>query len=205
MKCVYIFLCLLFILLSFLSYYIYKKFTTESYKNKKGICYFDIDDTLTSATDNTGDIIQECIDKDFAVGIITASCRTIDHICDKNKSKYSWMPDKLCKQFRENGGRMYNSLNTVAGKSQFPKDYPYKKLDIQDYGYIKGYNMKYGRDTFYPHIKDNNVILFDDQRHVIEGVNRFNKDFNSNFRTQCSNDTCLNGEKLNTDFVKKCI
>ena len=47
----------------------------------KGICYFDIDDTLTTATGDIDSIIEECLKNNFDVGIITASNRTIDHIC----------------------------------------------------------------------------------------------------------------------------
>ena len=206
MKCAYILLCilLLFMLLSPIYFIINSNSKSSNNSNSnsgtkhiKGICYFDIDDTLTTAIDNPDDIVQTCLDNDYEVGIITASGRTLEHICDGDKAIQPWMSDILCKRFRETNGKMFNSLTRVAGKKDFPADYPYHKLRMGDYGYIKGFNMKYGRDTFYPHIKDNNVILFDDQQPVMDGVHRFNKDIKGNFQTECSNISCGNTQNLN--------
>ena len=40
--------------------------------NYKGICLFDVDDTLTLGTENY-DVVQLCLDSGYAVGISTAN------------------------------------------------------------------------------------------------------------------------------------
>lgn len=174
--------------------------STETYKTInpkgkiKGICYFDIDNTLTTAEGNPDEIMQECLKNDFAVGIITASARTVNHICSGDKVREPWMSDILCKQFQENDSKMYNSTTVIAGQKKFPPNYPFG----QNQGYIKGYNMKYGRDSYYPHVPDKCVVLFDDQQPVIDGVKNFGKEL----ETQCSNTSCHYGRPLNLDTVK---
>jgi len=166
--------------------------------NIKGICYFDIDGTLISASGSRNEIVKVCLDNNFAIGIITASPRKIEHICSGDKGRFDWMPDLLCKQFNENGGKMYNSTAVVAGDSIFPGDYPHGASQ----GYIKGFNMKYGRDKFYPHVPDERVVLFDDQQAVLDGV----REFNPNFQTQCANNTCRDLEHpLSVSVVKEKI
>jgi hypothetical protein len=169
-------------------------------KSIRGICYFDIDNTLTSAQGNPDEIIQECLDNNFAVGIITASGRTIDDICSGDKAggyqNANWMSDKLCKQFRENDGKMFNSLRIVAGKTVFPKDYPSDKT----FGYIKGFDMDYGKTLSYPSVPDKCVVLFDDNPDVLRGV----KKYNPSLETQCSHPTC-GGQLLTKEIVREKI
>lgn len=151
-------------------------------KKTKGICYFDIDGTLTTAPGDSSykdKMMQECLDNDFAIGIITASNRRIEDVCDGSCAKVPWMSNLLCKQFAENGGKMFNSTRVVAGNGIFPSEYPHDK----DQGYIKGFDMKYGRDKFYPDIEDKCVVLFDDQQPVLDGM----KHFNPRFEGQCAN------------------
>jgi len=143
----------------------------------KGICYFDIDDTLTSAKGDRDDIVKQCLDNNFAIGIITASSRQISDICNGNKAKVEWMPNLLCEQFSKNTN-MYNSTTFLAGNTIFPSDYPYGKTQ----GIVKGYNMDYGRKTFYPEIPEKCVVLFDDQTNVLKDV----KQYNNNLETQCA-------------------
>ena len=190
-------ICLYAAILSFCNQFHPSPLTQHTHSVIKGICYFDIDGTLISATGDRDEIIQVCLDNNFAVGIITASARKIDHICNGNKGRFNWMPDLLCKQFNENGGKMYNSVVIVAGDSIFPGNYPHGASP----GYIKGFNMKYGRDKFYPHVPDNMVVLFDDQQPVLDGV----KQFNPNFQTQnvCENGACIESIPLSVDVVRK--
>lgn len=187
-----IFLVLVFITL----YFIYKSnICVNKIKGIKGICYFDIDDTLSTAIGDRNEMMKQCLDNNFDIGIITASSRKIEDICDGDKAKVSWMPDLLCKQFKKNDGHMFNSTNTIAGKKVLPKGYPSEK----DHGYIKGFDMKYGRDTFYRGIPDKCIVLFDDQQPVIDGVHTFN----SNLETQCSNKSCGLGHALYISTVKE--
>jgi hypothetical protein len=168
-------------------------------KKTKGICYFDIDNTLTTAQGNPDDIINECLNNDFAVGIITASSRKVNNICNGDKASQHWMSDILCKQFNENNAKMYNSSVLVAGK-QPPSDWPSDKIS-SDPGYVKGWDMEYGRKNFFPEIPEKCVVLFDDDPNYIAGVKRFNKQL----QTQCSNTSCGEKTSLNIDIVKKTI
>ena len=199
-------LLLLLLLFSIYCLYIilsYPKYSQEYSTDIKGICYFDIDGTLISANGSTDEMIKVCLDNNFAVGIITASTRKIEHICDGDKGRFDWMPNLLCKQFSENGGKMYNSIVVVSGDSIFPRDYPHWASNGVNPGYIKGFNMKYGRDKFYPHVPDEMVVLFDDQQPVLDGV----KQFNPNFQTQkvCENKfgSCVDSQSLSVDVVRR--
>lgn len=178
----------------------------------KGICYFDIDGTLTTAPGDSSykdEMMQQCLYNDFAIGIVTASPRKIEDICNGAIARDPWMSNLLCKQFQENGGKMYNSTKVLAGGSIFPEDYPANKDPAnKDPGYIKGFNMNYGRDKFYPDIPDKCLVLFDDQQPVLDGM----LNFNNNFQGQCANTpssqndktTCRTlGHVLDIDTVKK--
>ena len=201
----YTLLIIYFILLCIYFYNMYNKKDTcegdtcEDYKDNKikGICYFDIDGTLTTANSNRDLMVQECLDNNFDVGIITASNRKISDMCSGNKANVPWMSDILCKKFNETGGKLYNSRDNIAGENKFPSNYPHNK----DPGYQKGFDMVYGRDKFYPDIPDKCVVLFDDDPYFIQGV----KNYNKNLEIQCANNTCgLNGV-LNLDVVKNKI
>lgn len=162
--------------------------------NIKGIVYFDIDKTLTTSTKQENNkIIKFCIDNGFAVGIITASNRRVSNLCfELNTFEQSaWMPDILCTQFKETNGKMFNSAVEVDGKeitSTYPLNYPHGKSQ----GFIKGFNMIFGRNKNYPNIPDNRIVLFDDQQLVIDDVHIFNK----NLQTQ------LVKNKLTLELVK---
>lgn len=164
----------------------------EQYKHEvKGICYFDIDDTLTTAKGDKDEIVKQCLDNNFSIGIITASTRKVKDICEGGKAKVDWMSDLLCEQFQKNNARMYNSASVVAGSTVFPPDYP----SGASQGIIKGYDMEYGRKMFYPNVSDKCVVLFDDQQHVLDDV----KKYNSNLETQCA------GHKLDDPWTCKSL
>lgn len=177
------------------------------YDNKenliKGICYFDIDDTLTTAKGDPDEIIQTCFDNNFAVGIITASTRTIDDICSGDykggRQNANWMSNKLCKQFRENNGKMFNSLLFVAGQDlkSFIKESNYDSN--LDYGHIKALSMIRGKDL-YPHLSYKDIVLFDDNSLVMEQV----KQINHELQVVCSHPKC-NGTFLTKELVSKKI
>ena len=202
---VYIIWIILILIGLIVGYLVYSKIrknkpSQEIYKSNiknAGICYFDIDDTLTSAKGDPSGIIQECFDNGYDVGVITAGSRTIDDICIKEKGLYKWMPDNLCKRLRENP-TLFNSRIVVAGDEKFPSDYPINHENARDYGYIKGFNMAYGKRLNYPSLDDKHIILFDDDINVLNGVKRYNK----SFEVQCSNTKC-NGKYLSRELVKE--
>jgi hypothetical protein len=180
----FLLLLLLLLLLLYTFYHIIitsfncqEKYTKrKNISKKKGICYFDIDDTLTTATGNIDNLVKKCIDNDFAVGIITASSRKLEHICDGPKSKHPWMPDLLCKQFNQNPA-LYNSSVVLSGKTRPTPTIPYSK-----YGMVKAHDMEYCRNLHYPHIHNKCLVLFDDQKQIISNV----KIYNNELETQCS-------------------
>jgi hypothetical protein len=196
-----IYFILLFMYLNYLNNENYLNINAENEENVsnkiKGICYFDIDGTLTTSNSNKDLMVQECLDNNFDVGIVTASNRKLSDICSGDKANVPWMSDILCKKFNETEGKLYNSRDIIGGKDIFPPNYPHNK----DPGYIKGFDMVNGRDKFYPDISDKCLVLFDDDPYFIQGV----KNYNKNLETQCANNSCgLNGV-LNLDIVKNKI
>jgi hypothetical protein len=171
----------------------------------KGICYFDIDGTLTTANGDRDDMMKQCLDNNFAIGIITASGRKVTDICKGDKAKDNWMSDLLCKQFQENNAKMYNSTTEVAGSTSFPPGY--NDIKNKSQGYVKGWDMKYGRDLVDKNIPDKCVVLFDDQKHVLSDVKKFNPDL----EVQCAGEPKANGacqtlgHVLDIDTVKNKI
>ena len=167
--------------------------TLKSDTSPKGICYFDIDNTLTTAKGDRDEMMQHCLDNNFAIGIITASGRNIEDVCEGNNPKEHWMPRLLCEQFNRDGGKMFNSTRVVAGSTILPSGYP----STGDQGHVKGFNMIHGK-TVYPNVEDKCIVLFDDQQPVIDGVRRFNPAL----QTQCAHMSCGLGHVLDVETVK---
>lgn len=154
---------------------------------------------MTDATSNPDDIIQTCIDEGFDVGIVTASGRSLGDVCAGDKSKEPWMSGKMCERLNRDGGRMFNSMVSVGSKSVSQSDLISEFH--ADVGMIKGSAMKYGKETFYPDMKDRCVVLFDNDPSVLEGVGRFNMKYGSEFQTQCASSEC-GGRQLSVDLVR---
>lgn len=171
----------------------YNKQCHGSVTHPAGICYFDIDDTLTSSKGDPNELVQQCLDNNFAIGIITASGRRVTDVCDGDNPKSSWMPSLLCKQFNKNNSVMYNSKTEVAGSSIFPEHYP----NNETHGFKKGFDMVYGKEKNYPNIPDKCVVLFDDSPCVIKDVKRYNPEL----ETQCANKSCGLNSSLTADIV----
>jgi len=166
----------------------------ESYvTKKKGICYFDIDDTLTTYQGNTDELMTECLKNNFELGIITASNRTLSDICDGNKGKYSWVSDILCKNLQKN--KLFNSNFIIAGNHKFPSDYPHD----ENYGTKKGYAMIHSRNKYFPHISNKCLVLFDDNPDVLHNVHQYHP----LLETQCANTTCGLTSSLTLNDVKQ--
>lgn len=159
-------------IIGFLLYkYFYKK-SVSSYSNRKsklkGIVYFDIDDTLSTAHfDDKNKAIKAILNKGYGVGIVTASDRTINDVCHGNRANQQfspWMPDALCDWMSKRDFDTYNSRSLTAGKKT---PFPYFGGMYEEIGQKKGWQMKHGMDLF--EVEDaSNVILFDDNRTVIE-------------------------------------
>ena len=162
----------------------------------KGICYFDIDNTLTTADGNIDDMMNVCLDNNFDIGIITASNRTLSMLCDGDKSKKQWMSDVMCKRFNQTNGKLYNSSVSVGGNPTLPPNYP----NNNNPGYNKGFDMTFCRDSFYNDIPDKCLLLFDDDPVYLKGVNKFNP----TLETECAHISC-GGARLNINTVKNAV
>ena len=94
--------------------------------NYKGICLFDVDDTLTLGTENY-DVVQLCLDAGYAVGISTANpSYTPTTIKSKN-----WMPTNLYNFMVQNKFNTFNNVSTfyLNGKIQINE---YIKRSVQN-------------------------------------------------------------------------
>jgi len=159
-------------IVGFLFYKYFSKKSVSSYSNRKsklkGIVYFDIDDTLSTALFHNKDkAIESILDKGYGVGIVTASDRTINHVCSGNQANQQfspWMPDALCDWMSNRDFDTYNSWSLTAGKKT---EFPHFGGMYEEIGRKKGWQMKHGMDSL--GIEDaSNVILFDDNTKVIE-------------------------------------
>ena len=84
-------LVLVFVFTAYLLYKFFYKKSVSSFSNispkLKGIVYFDIDDTLSTARfDDANKAINSILDKGYGVGIVTASNRTINDVCYGNQA-----------------------------------------------------------------------------------------------------------------------
>jgi hypothetical protein len=142
----------------------------------RGICYFDIDGTLTTSLGSVDNIMNKCLENNFKIGIITASTRTLDMLCDKDKAKVPWMGDILCEQFNKDPS-LFNSAVSLAGRNV---TYPFGSP-----GFKKGYAMSYGK-KLNNILKDKCIVLFDDDPNFMTDV----KNYNNNLEVQCSGKGC---------------
>ena len=165
-------LVLVFVFTAYLLYKFFYKKSVSSFSNispkLKGIVYFDIDDTLSTARfDDANKAINSILDKGYGVGIVTASNRTINDVCYGNQANQQmspWMPDALCNWMASRDYDTYNSRSLTAGKKT---TFPHFGGMYEEIGRKKGWQMKHGMDLF--ELKDDsNVILFDDNESVIQ-------------------------------------
>ncbi|MCC2625857.1 MAG: hypothetical protein K0R14_1730 [Burkholderiales bacterium] len=129
-------------------------------KKPKGVCFFDIDGTLSQDADydkNQGAILA-CLKRGFLVGIITASQRSIAHTCDE-----PYISKDLCDLITRDNSYMYNNASMRSGEiSNKLKDFhPY------NVGHKKAYQAHYWWKKYFPDMPDKCIILFDDDNVLI--------------------------------------
>jgi hypothetical protein len=157
----------------------------------KGLILFDIDGTLTVNGQDNEEIVQACIDSDFAVGICTAgSVYTM-----QNLLSYPWMPRNLYNFINKHNDITFNN---VAGGVLMGKLNPnsYLKLPNHHPGYLKGFAMvETGKALGIT--KPECIILCDDQESYLQHALKYNSRLNV---------VCVNGadcgEKLTVAAVK---
>ena len=198
---------LLFLLIGILLFYFqpWKKTTThEALLTNNiggvfpGLVLFDIDNTLTTGTDNEN-VVQTVLNSGLAVGICTAnSSYTMETI--KNRS---WMPNNLWQFIRKHNDITFNNVGSgfLMGKSNM---HLYKSLHsqiplgIDIYGYRKGFALETtGNSLGIQNPKY--MILCDDLTPFIKAVHVYNP----NLSIICSGKDC--GGHLTVQNVQKTI
>lgn len=173
----------------------------DYYKKEEGVCFFDIDGTLIDAVDDIDDIVQKCLDNNYGVGIITASGRTPDHLFKNNNKLEPWVGGKLWGYMKDNDFITYNSATPIlAGKTEFPVDYP-EHYPLNSQGTCKGYAMMHYSKI--KNIKPENIVLFDDQRQVVDDVKKFDSRLGA-VLVDCNGGHCKDGRdapKLSVSIV----
>lgn len=193
---------LIFLLFVFVIFLILKKKRSVSnfHMKKKGIIFFDIDDTLTNIShEEIKKVVKYSKEKGYEVGIITASLRTPKYVCDKNKANLitsKWVTDELCSELNKNNFKLFNSLSVTNGNFIFK--FPDYEKDEYFYGKQKGWQML--QTAIKQNIDPSRTFLFDDNILVLKGAKKINP--NGNF-IHVDNNTYH--KKLNTDLISKIL
>jgi len=163
----------------------------------KGICLFDVDDTLTTGKENEL-VVKECLDAGYAVGISTAN----PFYTPNTIGFFRWMPKNLYKFMVDHNFDTFNNVSSFylngkiksdAYNSIIPND---NKINI--YGWRKGLSL-ISTANLYGISDTNKMILFDDNREYIKGI----KAFNNGFKIICSGKDC--GGNLDVSTVLNAI
>lgn len=180
------------------------KKVSKFYKRKsdtpKGIVFFDIDDTLTNISrEEIESVVNHCKNKGYEIGIITASLRTPEYVCDKNKANIinsNWAANELCRELNKNNFKLFNSLSTTGGSFIFK--FPEYERDEYFYGKQKGWQML--QTAKRQNIDPANTFLFDDNIFVLKGAKQINP--SGNFIHIDNNTT---EKKLNINLISKIL
>ena len=133
----------------------------------KGIVFFDIDGTITTATGDKNRIIQTCIDRGYLVGVATGG-----PYAPREVVKHDWFPTRLRDELEKTDFRFFNSTKYFNGKKLFPDGYP----SSRSAGYRKGYTMISNRNSeaVSRKIPDARLVLFDDDPEYLDDVVKYN-------------------------------
>lgn len=162
--------------------------------NYKGICLFDIDNTLTLGTENY-EVVQLCLDAGYAVGISTANS---SYSPESIKSK-EWMPKNLYDFMVQTQFNTFNNVSTfyLNGKIQ-PDPYTINQPSDHVLGWRKGVSLL-STANLYGITDPKRMILFDDDRDYLKGI----LSYNNKVKAVCSGPDC--GGSLNRQLVIQSI
>lgn len=175
----------------------------EEFNNvvKKGIVFFDIDNTLSDMDlTQKEDIIQYCIDKGYHIGIVTASMRGPQHLVKPdgtvNYEHSPWMSENLANYLKKTNFKTFNSLIYTNGNENVES--PSFDRNEKMYGWRKGWQMckqinEGGYDL-------NNSFLFDDQVVVLKGATEMCKNITPVLVNNTKVGLHLNMKRLKTLF-----
>jgi hypothetical protein len=175
----------------------YSKSTEEKYDTApkyKGLCIFDIDQTLTTGTENY-QVVQKCLDNNYAVGISTAG----GMYKPENLPKFPWMPVNLYSFMKKIKFLTFNNVrNLIAAGEYDPNGYKEAFKIKQSWGWLKGYSLVETAKAL--NITDlKKVILFDNDPGYIKGCKQYNPDIN----VICSGEPC--GDVLSLKTLENII
>lgn len=160
-----------------------------------GLCMFDVDGTLTRATDATG-AVRACLENGYAVGINTAG-GYMD--ADDIRARYNWMPDNMYAAMKASAGQTFVSIlhGTVAGE---PFAFP---------GGTEGTKKAQGNDAVYANMNIKGpLVMFDDNKNILADIETYDRTTPATYQRKavCANpDSCANGKWLSYDTVKKAL
>ena len=157
---------------------IYISYQLENYSNNKkkfnGICLFDVDNTLTTGTENEL-VVQKCLDEGYAVGISTANPFYTPHTI----KFFKWMPKNLYSFMEENNFDTFNNVSSLYLNGIIQRD-KYDEIDLQVYsskinlyGWRKCFSL-ISTAKLYNIQNPNKMFLFDDDKGYISGAIAFN-------------------------------
>jgi hypothetical protein len=160
----------------------------------KGMCIFDIDQTLTTGTENYK-VVQKCIDNNYAVGISTAG----GMYKPSNLSKFEWMPINLYNFMENTKFITFNNVRNFIAAGQYdPIGYSEVFKLKRSWGWLKGYSLLETAKAL--NITDyKKIILFDNDPGYIEGCKQYNSDIN----IVCSGEPC--GDVLSTKTLDNIV
>lgn len=178
----------------------YASYKLETYLEQKpkfnGICLFDVDDTLTTGTENEK-VVDICLKAGYAVGISTANSLYTPYTIQF----FQWMPKNLYDFMVQHNFDTFNNvsslyLNGKINKSAYDKvdtNFPVKSPTL--YGWRKGFSLV-STANLYGITDMSKMILFDDNRNYIEGIKAFT---DNKAMVICSGHDC--GGKLDSNSV----
>ena len=134
-------------------------------KGFKGVALFDIDGTLKNSSGDMSAAVSFCLENGFAVGICTASDRTIEESCAAD-----WMPKNLCNFMIKTNYKTFHSRSLVSGVAT--SDFANIEGPREIYfGMRKGLQMQRTKEIF--GISDPKlIVLFDDMACYIKGAKK---------------------------------
>ena len=142
--------------------------------NFRGICLFDIDGTLTDGLDNEN-VVQECIDAGYAVGISTAGSM----YKTTNLKYFPWMPRNLYDFMEKRNFDTFNNVNdhVLCGKNSMNE---YDNLFVPDGVSVWGIRKALALEKTAKNLgitEPNKMIMFDNDPGYLDGMRLVNPGF----------------------------
>ena len=151
--------------------------------NFKGLCLFDIDGTLTDGLDNEN-VVQECIDAKYAVGISTAGSM----YKTTNIKSFPWMPRNLYDFMEKRNFDTFNNVNdnVLCGKNSMNE---YDNLFVPDGMSVWGIRKALALEKTAKNLgitEPSKMIMFDNDPGYIDGM----RSVNPGFTLICAGEPC---------------